>query len=117
MAMFLGALEYLLEEGPSKNWFDDTRIIWAATLSASGAALFFWRAFTAKNPIVDLTAFGNRNFWTGSLASFVLGVGLYGLTYIYPIYLARVRGFSALQIGETMFVTGLCQFIAAPIVG
>ena len=117
MAMFLGALEYLLEEGPSKNWFDDTRIIWAATLSASGAALFFWRAFTARNPIVDLTAFGNRNFWTGSLASFVLGVGLYGLTYVYPIYLARVRGFSALQIGETMFVTGLCQFIAAPIVG
>ena len=47
----------------------------------------------------------------------MLGVGLYGLTYIYPIYLARVRGFSALQIGETMFVTGLCQFIAAPIVG
>ena len=117
MAMFLGALEYLLEEGPSKNWFDEPRIVWAAMLSASGAAVFFWRAFTARNPIVDLTAFGNRNFWTGSLASFVLGVGLYGLTYIYPIYLARVRGFSALQIGETMFVTGLCQFIAAPIVG
>ncbi|MGO9389044.1 DHA2 family efflux MFS transporter permease subunit [Rhodoblastus sp.] len=117
MACFLGALEYLLEEGPGKNWFDEGAIVWATAISASGAMVFFRRAFTAKNPIVDLTAFDNRNFWTGSLAAFVLGVGLYGLTYVYPIYLSRVRGLSALQIGETLFVTGLCQFIAAPIVG
>jgi MFS transporter, DHA2 family, multidrug resistance protein len=117
MALFLGALEYLLEEGPGKNWFDDGRIVWASALSSFGALVFFSRALVTKNPIVDLRAFANRNFWTGSLASFVLGVGLYGLTYIYPIYLARVRGFSAQQIGETMFVTGFCQFIAAPIVG
>ncbi len=117
MACFLGALEYLLEEGPTKNWFDDASIVWAASLSSLGACVFFWRAFAAKNPIVDLSAFNNRNFWTGSLASFVLGAGLYGLTYLYPVYLARIRGMSALQIGETMFVTGLCQFIAAPIVG
>jgi len=47
--------------------------------------------FTAKAPIVDLTAFRDRNFWTGSMFSFILGVGLYGLTYLYPVYLARVR--------------------------
>ncbi|WP_298426272.1 DHA2 family efflux MFS transporter permease subunit [Rhodoblastus sp.] len=117
MAFFLGALEYLLEEGPAKNWFEDGRIVWATALSATGAAVFFWQAFRSRNPIVDLTTFADRNFWTGSLASFVLGVGLYGLTYLYPVYLARVRGFSALQIGETMFITGLCQFVAAPIVG
>ena len=35
-----------------------------------------------------------------------MGIGLYGLTYLYPVYLARVRGYSSLQIGETMFVTG-----------
>ena len=40
------------------------------------------------------------------MASFVLGIGLYGLTYLYPVYLARVRGYSALMIGETMFVSG-----------
>ncbi|WP_298359771.1 DHA2 family efflux MFS transporter permease subunit [Rhodoblastus sp.] len=117
MALFLGALEYLLEEGPAKNWFDDGRIVWAAAISCSGALVFFARAFTTENPIVDLRVFDDRNFWTGTLAAFVLGVGLYGLTYVYPIYLARVRGFSAQQIGETMFVTGLSQFVAAPIVG
>jgi len=117
MAAFLGALEYLLEEGPAKGWFDEPIIIWAALLSAGGAVLFFWRALTAHEPIVDLSAFNNRNFWTGCLFSGVMGVGLYGLTYLYPVYLARVRGYSALQIGETMFVTGICMFVAAPIVG
>ena len=117
MATFLGALEYLLEEGPKKAWFDEEAIVWAAVASAIGGFVFFWRAFTAKEPIVDLYAFSNRNFWMGSLCSFVLGVGLYGLTYIYPIYLARVRGYSALMIGETMFLSGLCMFIAAPLVG
>jgi DHA2 family multidrug resistance protein len=117
MAVFLGALEYCLEEGPTKSWFDDERIVWAAAMSAIGAIVFFWRAFTAREPIVDLTCFRNRNFWTGSAFSFVIGIGLYGLTYIYPVYLARVRGYSALMIGETMFVSGLCMFATAPIVG
>ena len=62
-----------------------------------------------KQPIVELRAFSDRNFASGCVASFVLGIGLYGLTYIYPVYLARVRGYSALMIGETMFVSGLCD--------
>lgn len=117
MAVFLGALEYLLEEGPGKDWFQSELIVYAAVASAGGAMVFFWRAFTAPQPIVDLTAFNNRNFWTGSLFSFVMGIGLYGLTYLYPVYLARVRHYSALQIGETMFVTGVCMFLSAPITG
>lgn len=117
MAVFLGGLEYVLEEGPAKEWFQDHLIVFLAIASAAGAVIFFWRAFTQDVPIVDLTAFGNRNFWTGCLASFICGIGLYGLTYLYPVYLGRVRGFSALMIGETMFVTGIVMFLSAPIVG
>jgi DHA2 family multidrug resistance protein len=68
-------------------------------------------------PIVDLRAFANRNFAVGSLFSFVLGIGLYGLTYLYPVYLAQIRGYNALMIGQTMFVSGLVMFISAPIAG
>jgi DHA2 family multidrug resistance protein len=117
MAAFLGALEYALEEGPSKDWFESGPVTSAIWISAIGGALFFWRAFTARQPIVDLACFRNRNFWTGCLLGFVLGVGLYGLTYIYPVYLAVVRGYTPLMIGETMFVTGICQFLTAPITG
>jgi DHA2 family multidrug resistance protein len=117
MAAFLGALEYALEEGPSKDWFESEPVSAAIVISFVGAIVFFWRAFRAPQPIVDLGAFADRNFWTGSLFSFVMGIGLYGLTYIYPVYLATVRGYSSLQIGETMFVTGVCMFIMAPISG
>jgi MFS transporter, DHA2 family, multidrug resistance protein len=117
MAAFLGAMEYALEEGPSKDWFQSDAIAFAIVLSAASGVAFFWRALTAPQPIVDLTAFADRNFWTGSLFSFVMGIGLYGLTYIYPVYLASVRGYSSLMIGKTMFVTGVCMFIMAPISG
>ena len=117
MAVFLGALEYFLEEGPAKGWLDSNVIVLTGLVSLGGGLLFFWRAFTARQPIVDLGAFKNRNFWTGSLFSFVMGIGLYGLTYLYPVYLARVRGYSAMMIGETMAVSGICMFLAAPIVG
>jgi DHA2 family multidrug resistance protein len=117
MAGFLGALEYALEEGPRHDWLQDEAIAYAAIISTLSAVAFFYRAFTARVPIVDLRAFGNRNFAIGSMFSFVLGIGLYGLTYLYPLYLAQVRGYSSLMIGETMFVSGLAMFVSAPIVG
>ena len=86
-------------------------------ISAVSCVAFFWRMLTARQPIVDLTAFRDRNFWTGSMFAFVLGIGLYGLTYIYPVYLAVVRGYSSLMIGKTMFVTGVCMFLTAPLAG
>jgi DHA2 family multidrug resistance protein len=117
MGGFLGALEYVLEEGPRYEWFDDDTIFAVAIISGLSAIVFFARVLTAKAPIVDLRAFANRNFAVGSLFSFVLGIGLYGLTYLYPVYLAQVRGYNALMIGETMFVSGLVMFVCAPIAG
>jgi DHA2 family multidrug resistance protein len=117
MAGFLGALEYVLEEGPRYDWFDDTTIAAFAVVSALSAVVFFARVLTARSPIVDLGAFLNRNFAVGSLFSFVLGIGLYGLTYLYPVYLAQIRGYDARMIGETMFVSGLAMFATAPVAG
>lgn len=117
MAALLGGLEYVLEEGTAKEWFQDERIVWCAILSAVGGTIFFYRAFTAATPIVDLKAFSNRNFASGCLASFTIGIGLYGLTYLYPVFLARVRGYTSLEIGETMFLTGVAMFFTAPLAG
>ena len=117
MAGFLGALEYVREEGPRNDWFGDDTILMLAWVSGLSAILFFYRAFTARQPIVDLKAFADRNFALGSLFSFVVGIGLYGLTLVYPLYLAQIRGYDALMIGETMFVSGLAMFLTAPIAG
>ena len=117
MAAFLGGLEYVLEEGPSNDWLNDTTILYVAILSIIGAIVFFWRAFRAPFPIVDLRAFGNINFAFGSVFSFVLGIGLYGLTYVYPLFLGRIRGYDSMMIGETLFISGLCMFLTAPFAG
>src|SRR5437660_843915 len=110
MAGFLGSLEYVLEEGPQYEWLQDTSVAVCAAVCAISAIAFFYRVLTAEEPIVDIRAFTDRNFGIGCLISFCIGIGLYGLTYMYPRYLAEVRGYSALMIGETMFVS-------APIVG
>lgn len=117
MAAFLGSMEYVLEEGTRLDWFEAEEIVFFTGLMLAGAVLFFWRALTRDDPLVDLRAFSNRNFAFGSLFSFCMGIGLYGLTYLYPVYLGRIRGYDALMIGETMFVTGLCMFLTAPVAG
>jgi len=117
MAGFLGSLEYVLEEGPQYEWLQDTSVAVCATICAVSAIAFFYRVLTAEEPIVDLRAFTDRNFGVGCVLQFCVGIGLYGLTYIYPRYLAEVRGYSALMIGETMFVSGITMFLVAPLVG
>jgi DHA2 family multidrug resistance protein len=117
MGGFLGALEYVLEEGPQYEWLQDTSVAICAGISFVSAIAFFWRVLAAQVPIVDLRAFVNRNFAVGCLLQFCIGIGLYGLTYVYPRYLAEIRGYSAMQIGETMFVSGITMFLMAPVVG
>jgi MFS transporter, DHA2 family, multidrug resistance protein len=117
MAGFLGSLEYVLEEGPQYEWLQDASVATCAAVCVISAIAFFYRVLTAEEPIVDIRAFADRNFAVGCLISFCVGIGLYGLTYIYPRYLAEVRGYSALMIGETMFVSGITMFLMAPIVG
>ena len=117
MAGFLGSLEYVLEEGPQYEWLQDTSVAVCAAICVVSAIAFFWRVLTAQEPIVDIRTFADRNFGIGCLISFCVGIGLYGLTYMYPRYLAEVRGYSALMIGETMFVSGITMFLIAPIVG
>ena len=117
MAGFLGGLEYVLEEGPQYEWLQDTSVAICAGISFLSAIAFFWRVLTARVPIVDLRAFTDRNFAVGCLLQFCIGIGLYGLTYVYPRYLAEIRGYSAMQIGETLFVSGITMFLMAPVVG
>src|SRR5690349_4453295 len=117
MAGFLGGLEYVLEEGPQYEWLQDTSVAICAGISFLSAIAFFWRVLSAQVPIVDLRAFTDRNFAVGCVLQFCIGIGLYGLTYIYPRYLAEVRGYSAMMIGETMFVSGITMFFMAPVVG
>ena len=114
MAICLGCLEYTLEEGERWDWFSDDTIRTTAWLAALAGVAFIWRSLTHPQPIVDFTALRIRNFGLGSLFSFVSGIAIFSTIYLTPLFLGRVRGFSALQIGCAVFSTGLFQICAIP---
>ena len=84
-------------------------------VSILGGGLFFWRTLSYRQPIVDLRVYGNRDFSFGSFFTFVTGVGMYGTTYLLPLFLAQVRGYNPLQIGLTIIVTGLVTMVMSPL--
>ena len=114
MAVCLGCLEYTLEEGPRWNWFEDRVILTTAWVSVLTGLAFVWRELTFKNPILELRALTDLNFALGCLFSFVGGVGIFATIYLTPLFLGRVRGYSALQIGLAVFSTGVFQLLAIP---
>ncbi|WP_203234856.1 DHA2 family efflux MFS transporter permease subunit [Modicisalibacter coralii] len=117
IAVFLGSLEFVLEEGPGDDWFASDRILITTVVCVLAGVWFFTRTLRHDHPIVDLHAFANRNFALGAGLGFIIGIALYGLVYIMPLFFGYVRHYSSLQIGEVMFVTGLTMFCCAPVVG
>ncbi len=116
-AVFLGTVEYVLEEGPGDDWFDSERILLLTGVAVLTGVLLVWRELTCEHPVIDLRAFRDRNFTIGCLYSFIVGVGLFGSTFVLPLFLSTVRGYDSLQIGMVMMVTGAFQFISGPIAG
>ena len=115
LALFLGALQYILEEGPRHEWFNDEAVQAAALMSVVGAVVFFERTFFSSMPVLKLTPFRRPTFAMACVLNLVIGFGLYAATYLTPVYLGRVRGYSSLEIGVTVFVTGIAMTITAPI--
>ena len=115
MALFLGCLEYTLEEGPRWNWFSDSTILITAWISGLSALAFIGRTLSVANPVVDLRALGERNFALGCFFSFVTGIGLFATIYLTPLFLGRIRGYSALDIGLAVFSTGVFQILSIPL--
>jgi len=114
MAVALGCLEYTLEEGPRWNWFEDNVIFTTGWISVVSGIAFIWRSLAYKNPFVDLRALKDLNFALGSFFSFLTGIGIFATIYLTPLFLGRVRGYSALQTGEAIFSTGIFQMLAIP---
>ena len=115
MAIGLGSLQYVLEEGARWNWFDDPTIKTFTIVAVVTGILFVIRSLAFKNPVVDLRALGDRNFLLGCILSFVTGVAIFSTIYLTPLFLGYVRGYSAWQIGVSIASTGAASLIGTPI--
>ena len=117
MAAFLMSLQFVLEEGARNDWFSDSHILLLAVVAAVTGPAFVWRSLTYRNPIVELRAFTDRNFSVGVIMTFITGAALFGGTFLLPLFLGRIGGFSAAEVGTIMVVSGLAMFLSAPIAG
>jgi DHA2 family multidrug resistance protein len=115
MALALGTLEYVLEEGARWNWFSDSTIRTCAIIAAFSGILFVIRSLRFARPIVDLRALTDRNFALGCILSFVTGIGIFSTIYLTPLFLGYVRGFSAWQTGMAVFLTGVASLAGVPV--
>lgn len=116
MAVGLAAFEIVLEDGNRKDWFGDPGIARLAVIAVIFIPAFILIELHRKEPLVDLRLFARRNFAMGSIVNVILGIGLYGVVFILPLYLGQMHGYDASQIGSVLIWLGLPQLIVIPLV-
>ncbi|MGO4911844.1 DHA2 family efflux MFS transporter permease subunit [Leeuwenhoekiella sp. W20_SRS_FM14] len=117
LASFIGSLQFVLEHGQQDDWFENNIIITLSIVSAFGLLAFIWRELVYDNPIVNLRVLKNTNLWTGTIMTFILGFGLYGSTFIIPIYTQSVLGWTATDAGLLLIPSSITTGIMMPIIG
>ncbi|HMI04929.1 MAG TPA: DHA2 family efflux MFS transporter permease subunit [Pedobacter sp.] len=117
LAIAVGSLQTVLEKGESEDWFATPYITALAVASVLGLLLFIWREMSTDHPIVNFKIMRHRSFSVGMFTSFILGFGLYGSVFVFPVFCQNLLGFSPLQTGELLFPGGLCTIVMMPFVG
>jgi len=117
LVIWVGSLQLMLDKGKELDWFHSWEITTMAVVAVVGLAFFLVWELTEKHPVVDLSLFKRRNFWSGALATAV-GYGLFfGNVVILPLWLQQFMGYTATQAGEVMAPVGLLAIVLSPIVG
>lgn len=117
LAITVGSLQYVLEKGQEEDWFNDEIITILSVTTVLGLFFFIWRELTYKNPIVNLRVLKNGNLRVGTVLSFILGFGLYGSTFIIPLYTQATLGWTATQSGMLMVPAAIVTAMMMPVVG
>jgi DHA2 family multidrug resistance protein len=117
LALGLGSLQYILDEGQRNDWLDAPIIrVLAFTAVAGLAAFICWELWGTKRPIVDLRAFKYRAIAAGSALGFAIGSVLFGATVILPQYVQTILGFTATLSGELIFVRAAFIALLTPFI-
>ncbi|MHA4811943.1 MDR family MFS transporter [Flavitalea flava] len=117
LALGVGALQVILEKGEDKDWFQTWWISGLTFVTIISAICFIWRETSIDFPVVNFKILRHRSFLIGIFSSFVMGVALYGSTFIFPVFCQNLLGFTAEQTGLILFPGGLATIFMMPFVG
>ncbi len=114
LAIGLGSLTVMLEEGQREMWFESAMIIKLAIATVFGFTLIAIGQVRASQPVLKLSLIFSRAFGSVFVLSLVIGVVLYGVTFLIPQFLAVMADYSALQSGQVVFVSGVPALLMMP---
>ncbi len=117
LALWLGALQIVLDRGQQEDWFSSSFISSAAVISAVALLLFLRRELTTRNPIVDLFILKDRNFLVGTGLILVAGAGLYGGLTILPLFLQTLMGYTSELAGVATMPRGIGALAGSVLAG
>jgi DHA2 family multidrug resistance protein len=115
LAIGLGSMQYVLDQGQQYDWFDDPNIRLFALLAVAGVGGFIWWTLRSAIPVVDLHVLRLRQVAAGSVLGAVLGVSLYGSVLVLPQYLQTSLGFTATLSGLTILVRAIAIMTFTPL--
>ncbi|MCL1113413.1 DHA2 family efflux MFS transporter permease subunit [Shewanella basaltis] len=116
MALGMGCLEVVLEEGNRKDWFGSDLIRNLAIIAVINIGLFIWIQLRKSQPLVNIRLLGQRDFALSTVAYFLLGMALFGAIYLIPLYLSQIHDYTPLEIGEVIMWMGFPQLLVLPLV-
>jgi MFS transporter, DHA2 family, multidrug resistance protein len=118
--IFLPVLLYALSEGKavtnSQGW-SAPYILVCFAISAIAFVVFVTQEFTTEDPLLDLRLLKDRNFGWSNALMLIFGMGMFGSTFLMPLYLQNSLGYTALQSGAVFLPVGIIQGSVSPIVG
>lgn len=116
LALGLGSLQYVLDQGQEKDWFGDGLIIRLSFLAIAALAGFLgWELFGARTPAVDLRILRYPTVWSGSMLGFALGITLLGTLVTLPQYAQGPLGFTATLSGELILIRAVPVMLFTPL--
>src|SRR5690606_28458346 len=117
LILFIGSLQFVLEHGQQDDWFEDNTILILSVVSFLGFFFFIWRELIYDKPIVNLKVLKDKNLQVGTLMSFILGFGLFGSTFIIPLYTQSILGWTATDAGLLLIPSSIMTGIMMPFIG
>jgi MFS transporter, DHA2 family, multidrug resistance protein len=117
LSLFVGALQVMLDRGPLRDWFSSTEIKVEAAVAALAFYLFITQTLTARRPFVRLAMYRDRNFLTGNVLIFMVGIVLFATLALLPPLLQNLLGYSVFQSGLVTSPRGLGTLVAMMVVG
>ena len=117
LSLGLGALQLILDRGPSQDWFSSGEVILEATLAGLGFYIFVVHMLTAEKPFIPPQLFRDVGFLSGFATMFAVGVVLLGSAALLPPYLQNLGGYSVTQTGLMMTPRGIGAMLVMMIAG